>query len=355
MSRSKKEPVTIRLKSKERGMLKRFVNKGSAKAREIKRANILLLSDKKKAPKEMHEFLGVSKRTIQMVKERYLDGGLKKALHDRPRSGSPVKFSGRTRAKLTALACTKSPKGYDRWSLRLLSNRAVELGLGGGDFSESIEFNFKKDDIKPHLKRQWCLSRMDSNFIWNREQVLSVYERRYSSRHPVICFDERPCQLIEDVLIPVPMKPGRRRREDYEYKRKGTCCILMAIEPKTGKRIVEVSQRRIKVDYARFMCRLANEYFQADKKITLVQDNLNTHNPTSFYENLLAEEAFALTERFEMVYTPKHASWLNMAEIEFSALSKQCLDRRIGDIETMGEEVGVWVKERNTDRVKINW
>ena len=198
------------------------------------------------------------------------------------------------------------------------------------------------------------MSGMDSRFIWNREQVLNVYERRYSSRNPVICFDERPCQLIDDVLVPVPMKPGREKREDYEYKRRGTCCVLMAIEPKTGKRIVEVFRRRTKAEYARFMCRLANEYFEAER-ITLVQDNLNTHNPSSFYENLLAEEAFFLTQRFEMVYTPKHASWLNMAEIEFSALSKQCLNRRIGDMKTMTEEVGTWVKERNRDRVKINW
>ena len=195
---------------------------------------------------------------------------------------------------------------------------------------------------------------MDSNFIWNMEQVLDVYERRYSAKNPVICFDERPCQLIEDVLVPVPMKPGKQKREDYEYKRNGTCCVLMAIEPKTGKRIVEVSGRRTKADYARFMCQVVNEYSQAER-ITLVQDNLNTHNPSSFYENLLSEEAFLLTQRFEMVYTPKHASWLNMAEIEFSALSKQCLDRRIGDIKTMAKEVGTWVRERNIDKIKINW
>lgn len=198
------------------------------------------------------------------------------------------------------------------------------------------------------------MGRMDSNFIWNMEQVLDVYERRYSAKNPVICFDERPCQLIEDVFLPVPMKPGRQKREDYEYKRKGTCCVLMAIEPKTGKRIVEVSRRRKKTDYARFMCRLADAYSQA-KRITLVQDNLNTHNPSSFYENLPAGEAFALSERFEMIYTPKHASWLNMVEIEFSVLSKQCLGRRIGDMEMMSREVGAWVKKRNRDRVKINW
>ena len=118
----------------------------------------------------------------------------------------------------------------------MLSNRAVELGLVKGISPESFKFDFKKNDVKPHLKRQWCLSRMDSCFIWNMEQVLSVYERRYTAKNPVICFDERPCQLIEDVLAPVPMKPGKQKREDYKYKRKGTCCILMAIEPKTGKK-----------------------------------------------------------------------------------------------------------------------
>ena len=120
------------------------------------------------------------------------------------------------------------------------------------------------------------------------------------------------------------------------------------------ERIVEVSWRRTKADYAKFMCRLANEYSQAER-VTLVQDNLNTHNPSSFYKNLLAEEALSLTQRFEMVHTPKHASWLNMVEIELSALSKQYLDRKVGDMKTMSKEVGAWMRERNRDGVKINW
>ena len=144
MSRSKKKSVAIKLKSKERDLLKKLVNKGSAKAREIKRANILLLSDKKKPPREVHEFLGVSKRTIQMVKERYLNGGLDRALYDRPRSGAPVKFNGKIKAKLTALACTKAPKGYERWSLRLLSNKAVELGFVEGISRNQLNLILKK-------------------------------------------------------------------------------------------------------------------------------------------------------------------------------------------------------------------
>ena len=186
------------------------------------------------------------------------------------------------------------------------------------------------------------------------ESVLDTYERKYDPKNPVICLDERPCQLIDDVISPLPMEPGKTRKEDYHYKRNGMCVVFLALEPLTGKRIVEVSQRKTKEDYTRFMSKVANQYDEADK-ITVVQDNLNTHNPSSFYENLLADEACELTKRFEMIYTPKKASWLNMAEIEFSVLSKQCLNRRIGDLQTMIKEVEAWTKKRNEDEVKINW
>lgn len=172
------------------------------------------------------------------------------------------------------------------------------------------------------------------------EDVLDHYERDYSSRYPVLCFDERPCQLIDDVLTPVPVSPGKSRREDYEYKRKGTCCVFMAIEPKTGKRVVEVSHRRTKADDTRFMKKVAFAY-RGVSEITLIQDNLNTHNPSSFYENLGDDKAFDLMRRFKMVYTPRHASWLNMAEIEFSALSRQCLeDRGYTDLVKGGDGLG---------------
>ena len=160
------------------------------------------------------------------------------------------------------------------------------------------------------------------------EQVLNTYEQPYDRRRPVVCFDERPCQLRGDVLMPIPIKPGRVECQDYHYKRNGTCVVLMAVEPLAGHRVVKVTERKTKKDYAEFMKSLASHYPDA-QKIVLVQDNLNTHNPSSFYEVFDAPEAFALSQRFEMVYTPKKASWLNMAEIELSALSKQCLDRRI--------------------------
>jgi len=186
------------------------------------------------------------------------------------------------------------------------------------------------------------------------ENVLDVYEKPYDARYPVLCFDERPCQLIGDVLVPIPMEPGKSKREDYHYERNGTCCVLMTVEPLTGKRVVKVTQQKTKKDYTEFMKVVENQYSNAEK-IIVVQDNLNTHNPSSFYENLDAPDAFTITQRFEMVYTPKKASWLNMVEIDFSALSKQCLNRRIGDIKTLAKEVYAWAKERNRLKVKIHW
>jgi hypothetical protein len=186
------------------------------------------------------------------------------------------------------------------------------------------------------------------------ESVLDVYEKPYDPDYPVICFDERPCQLIEDVLQPLPVEEGKVKREDYHYKRNGTAVVLTAIEPLAGKRITEVREQRTKKDYSEFIFEVVKHYSKA-KKIILIQDNLNTHNPSSFYENMPADKAFMLSKKIEMVYTPKKASWLNMAEIEFSALSKQCLDRRIGDLKTLKKEVGAWVSSRNTKKVKIYW
>ena len=186
------------------------------------------------------------------------------------------------------------------------------------------------------------------------EKVLDTYEQQYNARRPVVCFDERPCQLLGDVLVPIPMKPGRVERQDYHYERNGTCVVLMAVEPLAGYRMAKVTEHKTKKDYAEFMKQVAAHYSDAEK-IILVQDNLNTHNPSSFYEVWDAPEAFALSQRFEMVYTPKKASWLNMAEIELSALSKQCLDRRIGQMNILTQETMTWIKKRNRLGTKITW
>lgn len=222
----------------------------------------------------------------------------------------------------------------------------------GVHLASKREQHFTKNELKPHLKKQWCIGTITAEYLWRMEQVLDIYERPHDTRRPVVCFDERPCRLLDHVLMRIPMKPGRVEREDYHYKRNGTCVVLMAVEPLAGRRIVRVTQQKTKKDYARFMQALSVSYPEAER-IVVVQDNLNTHNPSSFYEAFPAAEAFALAQRFEMVYTPKKASWLNMAEIELSALSRQCLDRRIAQMQTLTSEVSRWTKRRNCLKVAI--
>lgn len=187
------------------------------------------------------------------------------------------------------------------------------------------------------------------------EDVLDQYARPYDPLNPLICFDERPCQLLGDTLVPLPMKPGKSKRYDYEYERHGTCCVLLAFEPHTGFRYVQVRSRRTAVDYAQFMQDLVRLYYPTVDRIRLVQDNLNTHTPGSFYQVLPPDEAFEFAQQFEMHYTPKKGSWLNMAEIEFAALSVRCLDRRIPDQGTLEAEVLAWSHKRNQAQTTIHW
>lgn len=186
------------------------------------------------------------------------------------------------------------------------------------------------------------------------EDVLHLYNQPLDEKRPVICFDEMPVQLLGEVVAPLPMKKDRPARRDYEYEREGVANLLVAFEPLTGKRVVETSKQRTKADYSRFQQRVAATWPEAEK-IVLVQDNLNTHNASSFYENLSAVEAFALAQRFEMHYTPKKGSWLNMAELELSAISRICLSRRINSMETLDCEVQALVKERNELKIKVEW
>ena len=186
------------------------------------------------------------------------------------------------------------------------------------------------------------------------ERILWLYSLPYDAKFPVVCFDERPCFLIGEEVEPLAMQSGQVRKEHYAYEKNGSCALLAAIEPLTGKRLAQVHPQRTKKEYTLFMQALAANYPNA-VKIRLVQDNLNTHNASAFYENLPAHEAFALAQRFEFNYTPKAASWLNMIEIEFSALARLCLKRRIPNIIQMEKEILAIVKERNFKKIKIHW
>jgi hypothetical protein len=187
------------------------------------------------------------------------------------------------------------------------------------------------------------------------EDVLEVYQRPQDPTYPVVCVDETSKQLIAETRVPIPAKPGRPARHDYEYERNGTANLFMMFAPLEGWRRVKVTDRHTAVDYAQVLKELSDTHFPDARKIVLVQDNLNTHKPASLYEAFPAAEARRLVERFEWHYTPKHGSWLDMAESELSVLSGQCLDRRIADKQTLIEEVGAWQNSRNKNHAKADW
>ncbi|WP_201987680.1 IS630 family transposase [Hymenobacter rubidus] len=220
--------------------------------------------------------------------------------------------------------------------------------------------------MQPRRQQHWCLGAMNAAFIARMEDVLAVYARPADPRFPVVCFDERPCVLHGQPTEPLPLVPAqsargkqpakawRPRRASSTYVRQGTACLLAAFEPGTGQRLVEVSARRTGADYCRFLQAPAAHYPQAEK-IVLVQDNLNTHTDAVFYQHLPAAAARALAARFEVHYTPKNASWLNMVELELSAIARQCLHQRIPTLKQLTTHVAACVAERNAARAAVKW
>lgn len=201
----------------------------------------------------------------------------------------------------------------------------------------------------------WCIGRLTEEYRRRMYGLLDLYARPYLEREPVVCIDEKSKQLLKDIRTPLSLKPGVLAKHDYEYKRAGTCNLFVAVEPKGERRIVEVTARRTKVDFVDFVCRLLKAVYARASKVHLVLDNLNTHFRSSFEEVLGHKAATVLLRRIEFHYTPKHASWLNMAEIEIGILERQCLRRRLKDRATITLEVAAWQQRRNADRCGIVW
>ena len=187
------------------------------------------------------------------------------------------------------------------------------------------------------------------------EEVLAVYTRPYDPTHPVVCLDETSKQLVSETRTPLPAEPGQPERVDYEYERQGTANLFMAVEPLTGQRHVTVTDRRTTVDFAQVVKALLEVHYPHAEKVVLVLDNLNTHKPAALYQAFEPAVAWRLLERLDIHHTPKHGSWLNMAEIELSVLSQQCLNRRIPDTATLTREVAAWQQARNADPRPVNW
>jgi transposase len=343
----------IELSATDRKYLAGLTDRGRLRSRVFKRSTGLLELDRGRSLAAVATTLGVARITVAGWRDSYRQKGLQ-CLEDAPRSGRPIKIDGQQRAKITALACSPAPAGHARWNLRLLAGKVVELGYCGEISHTQVGHILKKNELKPHLKRTWCIGQINAAFLAHMERILWLYAQPLNPAYPVVCFDERPCFLVGEELDPLPLQSGRVRREHYAYEKNGSCALLAAIEPLTGQRLARVYPQRTKKEYTDFCQKLAQAWPQA-KRIRLVQDNLNTHNASSFYEHLPAEEAFALAQRFEFIYTPKSASWLNMIEIEFSALARQCLNRRIPTLAHLEEEVLACIRERSERKIRIQW
>jgi hypothetical protein len=214
----------------------------------------------------------------------------------------------------------------------------------------------QKNDLKPWLKQQWVIPpKAGAAFVANMEDVLDVYAKPYDHRYPVVGVDEGGKQLIGDVREPLPVRPGSPAKQDHEYTRGGVANLFMAFEPLAGRRHVEVTERKTSVDFARFLRVLSDEHYAEAERVVLVCDNLSTHTPAALYEAFEPAEARRLAERFEWHYTPKHGSWLNVAEMELSVVARQCLDRRIPDLATLRREVAAWEEGRNAAVVTVDW
>ena len=214
----------------------------------------------------------------------------------------------------------------------------------------------KKNELRPHLSKYWKIPPDGSaDFVARMEDVLDAYHAPYDPQFPLVCMDESNKQLVGQVHNPIPMAPGQVKIQDHEYSRNGVATIFMEVEPLGGRRHVEITERRTRVDWVRFIKGMLDERYPQAIKVRLVMDNLNTHNVASLYEAFAPEEARRLAQRLEIHYTPKHGSWLNVAEIELSVLQTQCLERRISDIGMMREEVRAWESERNNHASKTKW
>jgi hypothetical protein len=239
--------------------------------------------------------------------------------------------------------------------LSLPEDNVVELKIVARA-SDNTMGRTPKNLLEPHLKEQFVIPpEANAAFVAAMEDVLEVYHRPHDPDRPVVCVDETSKQLTVETRVPIPAKPGQPAPYDYEYERNSTANLFMMFAPLEGWRHVKVTDRHTAADYAQVLKDLSDKHYPNAAKIVPVQDNLNTHKPASLYEAFLAEEARRLVERLEWHYTPKHGSWLDMAESEFSVVSSQCLDRRIPDKQTLVEQVPAWEEARNNDHAKADW
>jgi hypothetical protein len=343
------------LSKDEKAELVSLTQKGRPGARKIKQANILLLVDSRKPDFVVAELLHTSWLTVLRTRQRYVEGGLDFALNELPRSGRLPKIDDKIETILTTLAQSHPPNGCVRWTLQLLADRLVALTRLESLSYEAVRLVLK-NDLKPWQRQKWCIPTViGARLVWRMENILDLYAEPYQPAFPVICFDEVPSQMVSETKLPLPMRNGKPGRYDYEYRREGTCNLFMFLQPLAGWRHIKISDQRTKQDFAWCMKDLVEIHFPAAERIRLVLDNFNTHSPAAFYEAFSPQQARYLTKKLESHYTPEHSSWLNMAEVEISVLTEQCLDRGLASQAIVASEVGAWESERNAVRATIDW
>jgi transposase len=345
----------VTLSSEERAQLQSLVSGGQGRARRIKRAQILLAAEAGATDDTIARTVAVGTATILRTKRRFVEEGLEPALSEEPRPGAVRKLSATEEALLVATACTKAPAGRARWTLELLADEMVRLTEHESLSSETIRRRLAEKELKPWQKKMWCIPKVDSEFVARMEDVLDLYAQAPDEKRPVVSFDETPRQLIGEARVPIAAKPGKPARQDYEYVRNGTANVFMFVDAHRPWRHAKVTDRRANRDFAECMRDLVDEHYPNADCIRVVLDNLSTHKPAALYEAFAPDEARRILRRLEFHFTPKHASWLNMVEIEIGVMVAQCLDRRIPDKDTLVSEVAHWERRRNTEEARIQW
>ena len=323
--------------------------------RRLKRAQILLAADAGAGDEEIARSIGVGGSTVYRTKRRFILGNLEAALNEEPRPGGRRKLSGKEEAVLVATACSKPPQGRARWTLELLAGELVQLTEHESVSRETVRRRLAENDLKPWRKDMWCIPQVDAEYVARMEDVLDLYAEQPDPKRPVVCFDESPTQLIGEVRQPIPAAPGQLERYDCEYKRNGTANLFIFLDVHRPWRKIKVTDRRAAEDYAQCMRELVDVHCPDAECIRVVQDNLSTHSAGALYQAFPPAEARRILRRLEFHYTPKHASWLNIIEIEIGVLRSQCLDRRIDSREQLESEIAAWERQRNASAAPIKW
>jgi transposase len=345
----------VTLTQDERDDLGALLSGGQQAARKLKRAQILLAADAGVGDEEITASVGVGGSTVYRTKRRFVEGNLERALSEEPRPGAERKLTGKEEALLVAIACSNAPAGRARWTLELLADEMVRLTAHESLSRETVRRRLADNDLKPWRRKMWCIPQVDAEYVARMEDVLDLYAEAPDPQRPVVCFDESPIQLIGEVRRPIPPEPGQIERYDCEYRRNGTANLFVFLDANRAWRKVRVTERRTATDFAVCMRDLADVYYPKAERVRVVLDNLSTHSAGALYQTFPADEARRLLRRLEFHYIPKHASWLNMVEIEIGVLASQCLDRRIETFSRLVAEVAAWEKQRNAARARVNW